>query len=128
MARGSRWSELLPYAALSGTTLLVDFIVFAALSGMNVPAFAANLASSAIAALCLYLISSLKVFRAKPRLIKGVLFLSWYGAATLFWSLLIGLAASSADIQAIYWKLLFTPLSFFANYLFSRRLIKGKER
>jgi putative flippase GtrA len=126
MLLDSKWRELLPYAALSSTTLFVDVFVFAVLTASDVPAFAANFVSSATAAFCLYVTSSMRIFRRKPNLLKGFIFLSWYGTATLFWSLLIGIAANLGEIPAIYWKLIFTPLSFLANYLFSRRLIRGK--
>jgi putative flippase GtrA len=116
-------------AGFFGTTLLglsVDLLLYAGLTALGVVPWAANLASSAVAVVVVYLAASRLTFRAAPTIGGFMLFAAWYAVSIPVFSLLIQWGVDTLGLHPFLSKLASLPFSFAANFVFSRSLFTGR--
>jgi putative flippase GtrA len=112
-----------------GTTLLglsADLVLYAGLAASGVIPWAANLVSSAVAVVVVFLVASRFTFRAAPTIAGFVLFAGWYALSITGFSLLIQWGVDTLGLHPFLSKLASLPLSFAANFAFSRSLFTGR--
>jgi putative flippase GtrA len=115
--------EFLLFGFVSAGTLCFDVLVYTALAGLKIPVFLANVTSSTLAALLVYLASTKYAFMRKPTMVKGTIVVSWYLLATLIWSTTIQLLVLGPVPNAIIAKLATVPISFGLNFLVTKFVI-----
>ena len=112
-----------------GTTVLglsVDLLLYAVLTALGVPAWAANLTSSAVAVVVVYVAATRFAFRATSTVPRFLLFAGWYALSITGFSLLIQWGVDTLGLHPFLSKLASLPFSFAANFLFSRSLFTGR--
>ncbi|TDS74964.1 GtrA family protein [Amnibacterium kyonggiense] len=110
--------------SLAGLT--VDLGGFAALVALGVSPALSNLCSSFASISLVYLLVTRLTFGVGASPKTYVLFVAWYTTSILTFSALIGALTSWTDGPPILCKLATVPVSFAANYLFSRFLFRKR--
>ncbi|MBX0301942.1 GtrA family protein [Cryobacterium sp. 1639] len=88
----------------------------------------ANLLSSACAVTVMYFLSSRLTFRSAQTTSRFVLFVMWYVASIMVFSLLVQVAHDTFAVEAFWAKLLTLPLSFAANFVAVRLIMTYRVR
>jgi putative flippase GtrA len=135
--------SFLRFAFLSGGGWLLDCAILLCLTHLTVPLGLANFLSSATAAVTVFLVSRLFVFRGTrtPALSRAAMYLAYQTASILLASALIGPAAGlgrslaetggwviTAQMAYFLGKILITPPQLVANFLVSKFLIQHFRR
>ena len=102
--------------------LTVDLGGFWLLATVGVPPGIANVTSSAASVTVVYLLVTRFTFGTGVRLSTYVLFVAWYGCNIAVTSTAIQVASTLVLPLPLLWKIASIPLSFLANYGFSRWL------
>lgn len=117
------------FAAVSGTGLALDLILFLAQVWAQVPALMANAVSSTVAVTFVYLVSVRRVFRYDGGFLLAMFaaYVSYQlcGIALGSWAVEGLIASAFPPIAA---KIAILPLTFGANYLFMWWLTSSPER
>lgn len=108
----------------SAAGLAVDLLTFQLLVLIGAPPGLANVCSSTLATVVVYLLVTRYTFSARAAPHTFVLFVAWYGLNVAVTSTLIELAVTVVGGVPFVWKLCSIPLSFCANYLFSHLLFR----
>lgn len=116
--------EITAFGLVSTVTLVVDLSSFLLLVHLNWPVFMANISSSTLAALLVYLASSKYAFLKKTNASKGAVVVVWYLIATAIWSVVIQILTAGPIGDAFISKLLTIPISFLANFVVSKLIIQ----
>lgn len=106
----------------SAIGLLIDLGGFALLHALGVAPWLANVISSTASITAVYLLVTRYTFGVSTRPATYLLFLGWYGLNITVTSTLIQLLSSATGLDPFIWKLISVPVSFTANFLFSRFL------
>ena len=115
-------ARLLSFAVGSGLGLLVDLGGFAALTLAGLLPVTANIVSSSLSVVVVYLFVTRRTFRVRAHPATFLCFAAWYAA---------NIAATSWTIQYLVdhvaalpwvWKVALVPISFGANFLFNLAL------
>lgn len=118
------WRRIGSFGVVSGIGWGLDFLVFTVLTELGSPVAAANLVSAGIAVSFVYLRSVRHVFRcAGYRWGEFVIYAAYQVAAVAIASLAIAALAQALAIAPLLAKVLVTPMTFAANYLFMAALL-----
>jgi putative flippase GtrA len=126
-----RLLELIPVArrfasffvgSLAG--LVVDLGGFAVLVMVGVQPGVSNLCSSFASISVVYLLVTRFTFGVGARPVTYIAFVAWYSTSVLVYSGVIVLLVAETGLPAIACKLMTVPVSFAANYAFSRVLFR----
>ena len=120
--------EFLTFLGGSAVGLTVDLAGFALLVAVGLPPWAANLVSAFASITAVYLMVTRFTFAVRTRASTYALFVAWYSTSIVVFSILIQLAVSSTGWCPFGWKLASVPVSFLANYLFSRFLFVPRQK
>ncbi|TFD49113.1 hypothetical protein E3T55_11820 [Cryobacterium frigoriphilum] len=116
--------QFLSFFGGSAVGLVIDLVGFALLVLAGLLPWQANAISSAIALTVVYFLVARFAFAARARVRTYLAFFAWYAANIVFFSGLIQLAVTLTDGPPLAFKLASIPLSFAANYLFTRVLFR----
>ena len=107
--------------------LTVDLVVYSLLVFAGLPAGLANVTSSAAAVVVVYFMATRYTFRSDGGPAKFALFVAWYAASIGFFSVLIEAGVTGMGLDPLVSKGLSLPLSFWANFLATRFLLRPSE-
>lgn len=114
------------FLGASAVGLAIDLIGFQLLITLGLQPWLANGISSLASISAVYLLATRYAFGADARVWTYIAFVAWYTLSIITFSTLIQLATSATDLPPFAWKLMTIPISFTANYLFSRLLFRGR--
>ena len=113
----------------SAVGLVIDLVGFQVLVFCGMLPWQANAISSTLALTAVYFLVARYAFAAAARVRTYLFFFAWYGSIIVVFSALIDIAATYSGWPPLFCKMASIPLSFMANYFFSRRLFRpAKER
>lgn len=124
----ARLRQFVSFFAGSALGLVIDLGGFWVLSSLGIYPWLANLISSAASISAVYLFVTRYTFAVGTRASTYALFLGWYALNIAVTSATIQLLTSATDVPAFGWKLASVPISFTANFLFSRFLFIPRLR
>lgn len=116
--------QFLSFFGGSAVGLLIDLVGFQLLVLAGLLPWQANAISSTLALTAVYFLVARFAFAAEARVRTYLLFFAWYGTNIVVFSSLIQLAVTLTDGPPLGFKLASIPVSFAANYLFSRVLFR----
>jgi putative flippase GtrA len=127
-SRGSGLRQFIAFFWGSAAGLAVDLVSFQVLVWFGLEPWLANGVSSFLSITVVYLLVTRYSFGADTRLWTYVVFVAWYTLMIVIMSTLIQLLSSATHGEPFLWKLASVPVSFTANYLFSRFLFERLTR
>lgn len=118
------------FAVVSGSGWLIDFTIFTFLNLIGFPVWLSNFLGATIAVVFVFFVSVRKVFQYGGgylfnKLIKYVIYQI---VAITVASLLIDFIVMQFDITPLFAKVIVTPLTFYANFLFMGYITSGMLR
>ncbi|MFC5931180.1 GtrA family protein [Cryobacterium melibiosiphilum] len=116
--------QFLSFFGGSAVGLLIDLVGFQLLVSAGLAPWQANVISSMLALTTVYFLVARFAFAAAARLRTYLLFFVWYASNIVVFSSLIQLAVTLTDGPPFGFKLASIPVSFAANYLFTRVLFR----
>ena len=118
------------FGVISGAGWLIDFCLFVSLGWLGVPVWAANMVGASVAVLFVFFASVRHVFEYKEHYLVGklVTYIIYQAIAILAASLLIDGLTQWFDVVSVLSKIIVTPLTFYANFLFMSFITTGKFR
>jgi len=112
----------------SAAGLAIDLTGFWLLShAANLPPAFANVISSVVSVTVVYLLVTRYSFGVGVRPSTYVFFVGWYLLNISVFSWLIGTMSAATGVEPFVWKLASVPISFVANYAFSRLLFRNGQ-
>jgi len=123
-----RENRIIGFALVSATGLLIDFVTFSALIGLQVSIYTANLCAGALAVTFVYFASVRRVFAYEGRFLFGLL-----GVYIVYQICGVTLASMAVHrltgphFPALAAKIAILPLTFSSNYLFMSFLTRQKR-
>ncbi|CAN5277614.1 hypothetical protein BH09ACT5_BH09ACT5_14100 [soil metagenome] len=118
--------EFLRFLGSSGVGLATDLALFQLLVWAGLPPWGANAISASTAITVVYVLAARFAFGQDTRLSTYVLFFGWYAASVAITSVVIELLSTATGVTPFLWKLATVPVTFGANYLFSRFLFRPR--
>ena len=119
---------LVRYFATTTAGLFIDFGTFQLLLILGTNVAASNFASTGIALLATYFLSSRFVFKTKLSKTKLIAYLIWYLISNTVSSLIIDLIVRNSNMSPLIAKGMILPLSFLINYLATRKILAGGNK
>lgn len=127
LLNGPQIRQFVSFFGSSAVGLIIDLLGFQALLLLGLEPWTANAVSSTTSITAVYFLVTRYSFGTATHPQSYVAFVAWYGTSIILFSILIQLASSLSGWPPISWKLLSVPISFGANYLFSRYLFKTRQ-
>lgn len=118
--------EFLRFLGSSGVGLATDLILFQVLVFAGLPPWGANAISASTAITVVYVLAARFAFGQDTRLSTYLLFFGWYAASVAITSVVIEFLSTETGVAPFLWKLATVPVTFGANYLFSRFLFRPR--
>lgn len=118
------------FAVVSGSGWLIDFSIFTFLNFIGFPVWLSNFLGATTAVIFVFFVSVRKVFQygggyLLDKLIKYVIYQI---LAITVASMLIDFIVMQFDITPLIAKVIVTPLTFYANFLFMGYITSGRLR
>ena len=121
---------ILKFAVVSGSGWLIDFSIFTFLNFIGFPVWLANFLGATTAVIFVFLVSVRNVFRygGDYILYKLIKYVIYQFVAISVASILIDFIAMQFNTPPLIAKIIVTPLTFYANFLFMGYITLGRVR
>lgn len=116
------------YFATTTLGLFIDFGTFQLLLILGTNVAISNFASTGMALVATYVLSSRFVFKTKLTKFTLSIYFIWYSISNTAFSLIIDLMVRNLDLSPLIAKALILPLSFLINYLATREIFVGRNK
>lgn len=128
LTRGTMLYELAGFFGSSLVALVADVGIFSLLTALGAWPFGANVVSALVAGTITYLLSTRFTFRVGTAWSTYVGYIAWTLLVIGVFSYFIQTAITMTGWPAPLWKVMFAPVSFVFNFIFTRALFRRHQR